>query len=65
MHKSSFKSLTMQDSDWRLDYFIKSNSLEKANTPVYFVSLKTKDNRETSNEYDEETVDEDEMKVRI
>jgi len=28
--------------DWRLDYFIKSNSLEKANQPVYLVSLETK-----------------------
>ncbi len=52
-----------EDADWRLDYFVKSNSTEKANTPVYFVSLRTKDNRETSDEYDEDAVDEDELKV--
>jgi len=28
--------------DWRLDYFMKLNSMEKANTPVYFLSLETK-----------------------
>jgi glycyl-tRNA synthetase (class II) len=27
--------------DWRLDYYIKSHTLEKANTPMYFISLKT------------------------
>jgi len=30
------------DVDWRLDYFMKSNTLEKVNSPVYFISLKTK-----------------------
>ncbi|KAF2070866.1 hypothetical protein CYY_007822 [Polysphondylium violaceum] len=29
------------DINWRLDYFLKSNSLEKLNTPVYIVSLTT------------------------
>lgn len=29
------------DVDWRLDYHIKSNQLEKVNEPVYLISLKT------------------------
>jgi hypothetical protein len=27
--------------DWRLNYFIKSNSVERENKPVYFIRLKT------------------------
>eukprot|EP01132_Coremiostelium_polycephalum_P003842 gene3842-4786_t len=29
------------DINWRLDYFMKSNSIEKVNTPVYIVNLTT------------------------
>eukprot|EP01133_Synstelium_polycarpum_P010860 gene10860-12650_t len=29
------------DVNWRLDYFMKSNSMEKINTPVYLVNLTT------------------------
>eukprot|EP00117_Sycon_ciliatum_P043195 scpid99111/ scgid31311/ COMM domain-containing protein 3; Protein Bup; Protein PIL len=29
------------DVDWRLDYYIKNNHVEKVNTPVYLVNLKT------------------------
>lgn len=32
--------------DWRLDYYIKSNTLEKADAPLFYISLKTKVNRE-------------------
>jgi hypothetical protein len=28
--------------DWRLDYFMKSNAMEKVNTPVYMLSFETK-----------------------
>jgi hypothetical protein len=28
--------------DWRLDYYIKSNAIEKVDVPVYFVCLKIK-----------------------
>ncbi len=28
--------------DWRLDYYIKSNAIEKVDVPVYFVCLKVK-----------------------
>ncbi|XP_065053973.1 COMM domain-containing protein 3-like [Rhopilema esculentum] len=36
------------DIDWRLDYFIKSNQMEKINEPQYLLSLKTQDNDVTS-----------------
>ncbi|XP_067657611.1 COMM domain-containing protein 3-like [Haliotis asinina] len=29
------------DIDWRLDYYIKNNHLDKVNEPVYLISLKT------------------------
>ncbi|GAM17463.1 hypothetical protein SAMD00019534_006380, partial [Acytostelium subglobosum LB1] len=29
------------DVNWRLDYFMKSNSIEKVNKPVYFINLTT------------------------
>ncbi|EGG17012.1 COMM domain-containing protein 3 [Cavenderia fasciculata] len=29
------------DVNWRLDYFMKSNSIEKVNTPVYMINLTT------------------------
>ncbi|EFA76053.1 COMM domain-containing protein 3 [Heterostelium album PN500] len=29
------------DVNWRLDYFMKSNSIEKVNTPVYLINLTT------------------------
>jgi len=32
--------------DWRLDYFIKSNSMEKVNNPVYMISLETKKSKQ-------------------
>jgi hypothetical protein len=28
--------------EWRLDYWIKSNTIEKADVPIYYVTLKTK-----------------------
>lgn len=41
------------DVDWRLDYFIRSSNMEKVNTPVYLLSLKTKTTRELSTESSE------------
>lgn len=35
------------DIDWRLDYFMKSNKVEKANESVFFINLKTKTDRTT------------------
>jgi len=32
------------DVDWRVDYAIKSDSLEKLNSPTFFVKLKTRQN---------------------
>ncbi|KAL5006877.1 hypothetical protein ScPMuIL_015683 [Solemya velum] len=31
------------DIDWRLDYYIKNNHMDKVNEPVYLVSLKTEE----------------------
>jgi len=53
LSSSSFHLPRIVDVDWRLDYFMKSNSLEKVNAPVYFISLQTK---ETQNESEEESV---------
>lgn len=36
--------------DWRLDYFIKSNSVEKINSPMYLISLETKTELELDQE---------------
>ncbi|KJE89287.1 HCaRG family protein [Capsaspora owczarzaki ATCC 30864] len=32
------------DADWRLDYYMKDNQLEKVNQPVYLIRLKTEQN---------------------
>lgn len=34
------------DIEWRADYALKTDTLEKANTPTFFVKLKTMDNGE-------------------
>lgn len=34
------------DVDWRLDYFLKTDSLSKINKPLYSITLKTKDHGE-------------------
>lgn len=31
------------DVDWRLDYYLKNNHLDKMNEPVYFITLKTEE----------------------
>eukprot|EP01113_Clastostelium_recurvatum_P022482 TRINITY_DN2684_c0_g1_i1.p1 TRINITY_DN2684_c0_g1~~TRINITY_DN2684_c0_g1_i1.p1 ORF type:complete len:196 (+),score=43.04 TRINITY_DN2684_c0_g1_i1:17-604(+) len=39
----SFHFPSIVDVDWRLDYFIKANSIEKINVPVYRIALKTEE----------------------
>jgi len=43
------------DIKWRLDYFMRSNTLEKVNAPVYLLSLNTKKSREVSQSENEES----------
>ena len=33
----------MVDVDWRLDYYIKSNTVERVDVPVFFVALTVQD----------------------
>lgn len=40
---SSLSYSSIVGIDWRLDYYIQSNSLEQVRVPVYFVDLKTED----------------------
>jgi len=40
---TSFHYPHITNIDWRLDYFIKSNAMEKVNTPIYMISLETKE----------------------
>jgi len=38
---SSTHSARLLDVSWRLDYYVRSNVLERLRTPVYFISLRT------------------------
>jgi len=42
-HVSSVRRPRIVDVEWRLDYYLKSNSVERINVPVYFVKLITVD----------------------
>ena len=42
-HVSSVRRPRIVDVEWRLDYYLKSNSVERVNIPVYFVKLITVD----------------------
>lgn len=44
LSNSSFSFPHITDVEWRLDYFVKSDTLEKMNRPVYFLKLKTREN---------------------
>jgi COMM domain containing 3 len=39
--KTSFTQSRLIDVTWRLDYYVKSNTVDKVNSPVYYVSLIT------------------------
>jgi len=39
--------------DWRLDYFMKSNSMEKINSPTYLLSFETKKPQTLGSERDD------------
>lgn len=41
LNTTTFTFPHIVDVDWRLDYYIKSNTVEKVNSPTYFISLKT------------------------
>jgi len=38
----TFQMNTVTNVKWRLDYYIKSNAVDKARQPVYFITLETK-----------------------
>ena len=42
-HVSSVRRPRIVDVEWRLDYYLKSNAVERVNIPVYFVKLITVD----------------------
>jgi hypothetical protein len=42
LSQSQFQFPHIVDVQWRLDYFIKSNAVEKINQPVYLIKLRTK-----------------------
>lgn len=42
LSQSQFQFPHIVDVQWRLDYFIKSNAVEKIHQPVYLIKLKTK-----------------------
>jgi len=42
--QTNFHHPHLVDVDWRLDYLIKSNSVERINTPIYRVALKLEEN---------------------
>jgi len=44
LSQTNFHHPHLVDVDWRLDYIIKSNSVEKINTPIYRVALKAEEN---------------------
>lgn len=44
---SGFSFPHIVDVEWRADYTLKTDTLEKANTPTFFVKLKTIENGET------------------
>lgn len=41
--RTSFDPARVEGVDWRMDYLLKSNALEKIKVPVYFVTLKTRE----------------------
>eukprot|EP00455_Lapot_gusevi_P014658 TRINITY_DN1734_c0_g1_i2.p2 TRINITY_DN1734_c0_g1~~TRINITY_DN1734_c0_g1_i2.p2 ORF type:complete len:106 (+),score=28.46 TRINITY_DN1734_c0_g1_i2:294-611(+) len=43
LSQTSFTFPRIVGLDWRLDYYIKSNLLDRADEPVYFVSLKVQE----------------------
>lgn len=40
---TSFGFPHIVDADWRLDYYLKSDSISKVNQPQYYLKLKVKD----------------------
>eukprot|EP01098_Paradermamoeba_levis_P014879 TRINITY_DN729_c1_g1_i1.p1 TRINITY_DN729_c1_g1~~TRINITY_DN729_c1_g1_i1.p1 ORF type:complete len:200 (+),score=68.05 TRINITY_DN729_c1_g1_i1:45-602(+) len=47
---STFHFPQIVDVDWRFDYCIKSNALEKIDTPLFLISLKAEDMRKNDKE---------------
>eukprot|EP01116_Phalansterium_solitarium_P004254 TRINITY_DN15200_c0_g1_i1.p1 TRINITY_DN15200_c0_g1~~TRINITY_DN15200_c0_g1_i1.p1 ORF type:complete len:218 (+),score=70.27 TRINITY_DN15200_c0_g1_i1:36-656(+) len=48
--------------DWRLDYYIKSNTLEKINVPLYLIAINTKKNKDASASEDPDSSTEEQIK---
>lgn len=40
---TSFGFPHIVDADWRLDYYLKSDTISKVNQPQYYIKLKVKD----------------------
>eukprot|EP00039_Didymoeca_costata_P018325 m.333046 g.333046 ORF g.333046 m.333046 type:complete len:181 (-) comp17054_c0_seq1:1068-1610(-) len=49
LKKTGFSLPHIVDVDWRLDYFMKSNQLEKINEPCFHVSFKVEDAHNENN----------------
>jgi len=41
--RTGFNFPHVVDVDWRLDYYVRSDAVDKANRPLYFIRLKAKD----------------------
>jgi hypothetical protein len=43
LYQTNFHHPHLVDADWRLDYLIKSNSVERINTPIYRIAFKAEE----------------------